>query len=105
MLIDDVAVNDSTGTAQNGFPGSGQVFMLPLRGCTAGTSWLDCSGGSTLANFPQYVDNLPPIGLADHSTAGHTGASAHQLRETVNAPGTLYDEHAALLGRRHSLHV
>jgi hypothetical protein len=89
MLLDDIAVNDSTGTAQNGFAGGGQVFMLPPAACTAGTSWLDCSGGTTLANFPQYVDNLPPNGLADHSTAGHTGASAHQMRETVNAPGSL----------------
>jgi hypothetical protein len=31
MLLDDIAVNDSTGTAQNGFAGGGQVFMLPLR--------------------------------------------------------------------------
>jgi hypothetical protein len=89
ILVDDVAVNDSTGTTQNGLPGGGQVFVLPCSSVTAGTSWLDCAGGTTLANFPPYVDNLPPQGLADHSTAGHTGATAHQLRETVNAPGTL----------------
>lgn len=89
MLVDDVAVNDSTGTTQNGFAGSGQVFMLPCGLVQTATSWLDCAGGTTVANFPPYVDNLPPAGLADHSTAGHTGATAHQLRETVSAPGTL----------------
>jgi hypothetical protein len=56
---------------------------------SAATSWLDCAGGSTLANFRDFLDNLPPNGLADHSTAGHTGATAHQIRETVNAPGTV----------------
>jgi hypothetical protein len=89
MLIDDIAVNDSTGTTQNGFAGSGQVFMLPCASVTAGTSWLDCAGGTTLAGFADYVDNLPPNGQADHSTAGHTGASAHQIRETVNGPGNV----------------
>jgi hypothetical protein len=89
MLIDDVAVNDSTGTTQNGFAGSGQVFMLPCSSVSAATSWLDCAGGSTLAGLPAYVSALPPNGLADHSTAGHTGASAHQIRETVNGPGNV----------------
>jgi hypothetical protein len=36
MLIDDVAVNDSTGTTQNGFAGSGQVFMMPCASVTTG---------------------------------------------------------------------
>ena len=35
------------------------------------------------------MDKQPPVGLADHTTAGHTGASAHQARVAVNTAQTM----------------
>lgn len=87
MLVDDVAVNDSTGTAQNNFPGGGRVYVVSPMVVPSAASWTNCAGGTVAAaTFSDYVDNLPPLGVADHSTAGHAGATAHQCRETVNGP-------------------
>lgn len=80
--VDDVAVNDSTGTAQTGLPGDGWVFWDATA--TKGTlnSWTDCAGGT---NPHEGLSKTPPVGLADHVTAGHTGASAHQARCVSNS--------------------
>src|SRR3954452_14348133 len=67
MWLDDLAVNDSTGTKQNTFAGDGRVIVLPCGGSTAVGSWTNCAGGTTLTTVPDYLDNLPPNGLADHS--------------------------------------
>jgi hypothetical protein len=80
-FTEDVIVNDSTGTVQNTFPGDSGIAIA--RPATAGSvgSWLECSGAAATADG---VNKTPPIGIADHSTAGHTGASAHQDRVLVN---------------------
>jgi hypothetical protein len=94
--VDDVAVNDSTTTATNHmgvvqqtWPNDGSIVVCPAWiqiALDPTPSWTDCSGSSTGA--VDGLDNIPPIGLADHVTGGHTGTSAHQSRFANAAAST-----------------
>src|SRR6185312_2098285 len=76
MLIDDIAVNDSTGAAQNTWCGSGQLIALFAASDSArGANWTGGAGGTT--NLWEAVRNTPPGGLSL--------ASATNLTEVVNA--------------------
>jgi hypothetical protein len=81
--IDDVALNDSTGTVNNNYPGDGAVVLLkPTADSAVGTGWVTGAGGST--SLFAAVDNTPPVGVAD------TGTATSQIRNaTSNA--TSYD--------------
>lgn len=63
-LYDDLAINDSTGAAQNGLPGSGKVVLLrPVTPDNArGANWVGGAGGTT--NLFDAQDNTPPVGVA-----------------------------------------
>lgn len=81
LNLDDVAVNDSTGTKQLSWPGDGSVLYAPLLGDAIVNSWTDCSGAASIKNG---VNKQPPVGIADHTNAAHTGAACHQARCAVN---------------------
>ena len=70
--IDDFAVNDVTGTANNSWIGDGYiVYLKPVRDSQVAPPQLLNSGGITQDNF-NYVDHLLPIG-ADNPSAYYSG--------------------------------
>jgi hypothetical protein len=81
--VDDLALNDSTGAVNNGYPGAGAVVLLkPTADSAVGTGWVTGAGGSS--SLFAAVDNTPPVGVAD------TGTATSQIRNaTSNA--TSYD--------------
>ena len=84
--IDDGAINDSTGAANNTWCGSGGVVLLVPTGDSAkGTGWTNDAAGTT--NFFDAVDNKPPVGIAD--TTG--GSGLHQLRNATANANSSYD--------------
>jgi hypothetical protein len=81
--FDDVVLNDSTGAANNTYPGAGAVVLLkPTADSAVGTGWVTGAGGST--SLFDAVNGTPPEGVAD------TGTATSQIRNaTSNA--TSYD--------------
>jgi len=88
--VDDVAVNDSTGTANNTWCGAGAVvLLLPTADNAVGTNWT--RGNGTVisgGNGFQSVDNTPPVGIAD---LGGAGADTGQLRNAGSNANSNYD--------------
>jgi hypothetical protein len=85
---DDVAVNNSTGSDQNTFPGVGEIRVLvPVAAGTAGTNEANWTkpGGSTTSKWTA-VDNEPPIYQADSTAAGD---AEKFLRNATNASSDL----------------
>ena len=65
--VDDVAMNDSTGTEQNSWPGAAKiVFLRPISDAQVG-SWV--AGASTTVDLWNAIDNIPPVGVAAPGTA------------------------------------
>lgn len=81
IYIDDVAMNDSTGAAQNSWCGDGKIVLLkPISDNARGTGWVNDANAAS--GFFNATDNTPPVGIAD--TTGSTGL--HQIRNgTANA--------------------
>lgn len=78
--IDDVAINDSTGAAQNSWAGSGKIVLLrPISLNTNGGSWTDDAAATTSAALTNAVDNTPPKGIADTTAGG----GDHQVRNAA----------------------
>lgn len=88
--IDDVAVNDASGAAQNTWPGPGNVVLLkPTADSAVGTSWTD-SAAATSGLFAS-VDNTPPLGIADTTaSAGHQIRNAGSNSASYDATMTTY---------------
>lgn len=83
---DDYALNDSTGSVNNGYPGSGKVvLLLPTVDSARGNNWTNDAAGTS--NLFQAVDNTPPAGIAD--TTSSTGL--HQIRNAANTANSSYD--------------
>jgi hypothetical protein len=64
VYLDDIAVNDDSGTVQNSWPGEGKVvLLLPISNNSVG-NWLSGSGtsGTNNGNQWQALDNTPPAG-------------------------------------------
>ena len=102
IYVDAVGVNDSTGTYENSWPGPGYVLLSkPVwTSWTAATS-TDCSGTSpttgTGENMADALNNTPPLGVADHTTAGHSSAP-DQIRSTSTATVKLWCQTFAEVG-------
>lgn len=81
--IDDVAWNDSTGTAQTTYPGAGSVVnLIPISDSVRDALWTGGAGGTT--NLFEAVNNVPPVGLdaasaTDTSQIEHAGGAADAL--------------------------
>ena len=74
--VDDAAVNDSTGAAQNAYPGPGKIVLLKPVSDSARTGWTAGALGTT--NLYQGVDNTPPVGLGDVSAT-----NTSQIRDAL----------------------
>jgi hypothetical protein len=84
--IDDIALNDSTGTANTGWCGPGKVVLLvPTADSAVGTGWTRDNAGAT--GLFNAVDNAPPAGIAD--TTGGNGL--HQIRNATSNANVNYN--------------
>lgn len=64
-FFDDVAINDSTGSYQTSYPGSGKVILLAPNAAGDSNAWLKTAGGAGDANNYQLVDEIPPNDVSD----------------------------------------
>lgn len=84
--MDDMALNDDTGTSQTSWPGSGNVVLLvPASDNAKGTGWTN--DAATTTNLFDAVNNEPPVGIAD-TTAG---SGLHQIRNATSNANVNYD--------------
>jgi len=89
---DDVAVNDSTGSAQNSYPGSGKVITLFPDAAGDSNAWLNTAAGAGASTNYQLVDENPPndaTDLVQSVTANaqdlyNFGASGLGASDTIN---------------------
>lgn len=72
LYVDDVALNDSTGTKQNTWCGRAQVLLSKAARVESSFQWGTCGIG---ALGPGDVNATPPVGHATATVAGH---SRHQ---------------------------
>lgn len=85
---DDVALNDSTGAAQNSWPGEGNVVLLaPISDSAGGTGWTLGTGTALGGNGFAAVDNTPPVGVADLAV----GSDPKQIRNASSNANVNYD--------------
>lgn len=81
--VDDFAVNDSSGSAQNSWPGPGWVMMLlPVGDWAVGTNWLAGAGATT--NLYDAVNNEPPVGVA-------AATNTSQIKNAAKDTAGVYD--------------
>lgn len=80
IYVDDLAVNDSTGTSQSSWCGPGkQVLLVPISDNARDTLWTGGAGGTT--SLFDAVNNLPPVGTA-------TETNLTQIEHAGGATGT-----------------
>lgn len=82
--VDDIAVNNNTGTVQNSFPGAGSVRLLIPVSDNSRTGWTAGAGSTT--NLFAAVDNEAPAGL----TAG-SATNTSQIKDVVSSATDNYD--------------
>jgi len=90
LYVDDVALNDATGTHNNGYPGSGKVVMLiPVSDNAVGTGWTLGTGTAISSNSGSTaVKNEPPLGVADLAA----GSDTKQVRNATANASVNFDE-------------
>lgn len=65
LYFDDLALNDSNGSAQNSWPGDGKIVLLLPTSDNARGSWVAGSAGTTsTSNLWEGLNNTPPIGTS-----------------------------------------
>jgi hypothetical protein len=103
IFIDDVAINDSTGTAQNGLPGAGSIVHLwpnaagDTNTCNAGdytsvdemtpddaTSYAECDDANDILDVNMQASSVPGINSYDNITLVQVG-----VRHTIDTSGTI----------------
>ncbi len=83
LLMDDWAVNDSTGIQHTTFPGSGHIVFLQASADNAqnGTGWLGGSGGTFAGiDMSAAMRNVPPVGVA----VGASSTDTTQIEDIAN---------------------
>src|SRR5213079_3376565 len=65
LNIDDVAINDISGTTQTSWPGEGNIVLLKPTSDNQIGSWTGGAGGTT--NLWDAVNNTPPVGITGGS--------------------------------------
>lgn len=75
-IVDDLAINDSTGSFETGYPGAGEVIVLRPNGNGDNSGWVGSDGNST-DNY-LLVDEVPPdaVDYVEENTSGTDAASA-----------------------------
>lgn len=80
VYVDDIQINDSTGTANNSWPGGTKVLLLlPISLNANGGSYTDDAAATTSAALTNAIDNAPPKGIADTTAGG----GDHQVRNAA----------------------
>lgn len=86
FIVDDFALNDSTGSAQTSWCGTAStVLLVPASDNAKGTGWTNDAASTT--NLFDAVNNEPPVGIAD--TTASTGL--HQIRNATSNANVNYD--------------
>lgn len=88
LFFDDLAINDSTGSNQTSWPGSGKVVLCKPISDNQRGSWTGGAGGTT--NLWDAVDNTPPAGTA-------TETDTTQIESTDSSGDNTTDEYRANL--------
>ena len=73
MYIDDIAINDSTGSGQTSYAGEGKIVHLYPRVAGDGNTWLKSGGGAGDANNYQDVDEVTPDDVTTYLKRTTTG--------------------------------
>ncbi len=81
FYFDDVALNDSSGSNQNSWPGDGAIILLKPVGDNNVSGWSTGSGGD--ANWYDSHDNTPPIGVSSPGTQTQTKTTAANTTDFV----------------------
>ncbi len=82
LYIDDVAINDDTGSSQTSWCGDGKVVLLvPISDNARDAKWTGGAGGTT--NLWDAVNNTPPAGLVSASAT-----NTSQIEHAGTAAGT-----------------
>jgi hypothetical protein len=93
LLWDDLAVNDSTGSAQTSWPGEGKIVHLLPNGAGDANGWSNTANGAGSTSNYQLVDEVPPNDTTDLVQTGTLNAedmyaltnSGIGAADTVNA--------------------
>jgi hypothetical protein len=85
VFVDDVAVNDSTGSINNGLVGEHAVACLLPTADSADGNWTDGAGGT--ASIFEAVNNTPPTGVATASSG-----AANQAENASNSVPSNLDQ-------------
>ena len=93
ILYDDLAVNDSTGAAQNSWCGLGRDILLTPTADSSNTGFSVAGGGST--NLYGAADTLPPTGVAQASATATSQIQDAASNTTDNYVATLQTPTAA----------
>lgn len=76
VCIDDIAVNDNTGTVQNGLPGPGSVVHLHPAGAGDNNTWTGTGGTAGAANNWTRVAETPPDDGTTYNELTATGTTS-----------------------------
>ena len=87
--VDDIALNDDTGSDQNSWPGEGHVVnLLPTTDAGGAGVWTLGTGTAYGGNAHTAVANTPPLGVVDRDA----GSDVKQVRDNVSSLGaTAFD--------------
>jgi hypothetical protein len=84
LLVDDVALNDSTGSYCNSWPGAGQIVLQPAASDNSRTGFLAGGSGGGTTNLYAAVDNTPPVGVVYASATSTSQISDATSNTTDN---------------------
>jgi hypothetical protein len=85
LYIDDLALNDSTGSDENTWLGDTYLKILTAVGDSSiGAGWT--TSGAATTNLYTNIDNMPPIGVADT-----TANEGRQIRNATSNANSAYD--------------
>lgn len=77
LYIDDVAINDTSGSVQNGLPGAGNVVHLRPTAAGDANDWATAVGGTAGAvNNHTRVAEVPPDDATSYNQTSATGTTA-----------------------------
>jgi hypothetical protein len=95
IYIDDIAINDSTGTHQNSWPGEGKIELITAISDISNTSWTTGDGTNT-TNLYQAIDARPPVGVA--SASQNSTSNIESAVKTTNTYKANMIPYLAVLG-------
>jgi hypothetical protein len=95
LRMDDWALNDDQGSAQNSWPGTLEKILvaLPSSDNAIGTDIKLGTGTTPSSNAFDAINNTPPLGVAD-ATAGSDGKQLRDIAATTTEPASDADVNA-----------